>query len=157
MKILCVEDDQGLAELLRVILVQQHYQFEVASDGLMAWELVETYPYDLILLDLVLHGMDGIRFCQKLRANNSPVPNPNRDTPILLMTALDQVGNKVMGLDSGADDYVVNPFIVEELLARIRALLRRNRVMRSPILTYDDLELNPPIVVRSPIGINPSL
>ena len=58
MKILCVEDDQGLAELLRVILVQQHYQFEVASDGLMAWELVETYPYDLILLDLVLPGMD---------------------------------------------------------------------------------------------------
>ena len=143
MKILCVEDDQGLAELLRVILVQQHYQFEVASDGLMAWELVETYPYDLILLDLVLPGMDGIRFCQKLRANNSPVPNPNRDTPILLMTALDQVGNKVMGLDSGADDYVVKPFMVEELLARIRALLRRNRVMRSPILTYGDLELNP--------------
>lgn len=143
MKILCVEDDQGLAELLQVILVQQHYQFEVANDGLMAWDLVETYPYDLILLDLVLPGMDGIRFCQKLRANNSPVPNPNRDTPILLMTALDQVGNKVMGLDSGADDYVVKPFIVEELLARIRALLRRNKMMQSPILTYDDLALNP--------------
>lgn len=143
MKILCVEDDQGLAELLRVILVQQHYQFEIATDGLTAWELVDTYPYDLILLDLVLPGLDGIRFCQKLRANHSPVPNPNRDTPILLMTALDEVGNKVMGLDSGADDYVVKPFVVEELLARIRALLRRNRVMRSPILTYDDLALNP--------------
>jgi diguanylate cyclase (GGDEF)-like protein len=142
-KILCVEDDQGLAELLQVILVQQHYQFEVATDGLMAWDLVETYPYDLILLDLVLPGLDGIRFCQKLRANNSPIPNPNRDTPILLMTALDEVNNKVMGLDAGADDYVVKPFIVEELLARIRALLRRNKVMRSPILTYDDLTLNP--------------
>ena len=143
MKILCVEDDQGLAELLQVILVQQHYQFEVATDGMMAWDLVETYPYDLILLDLVLPGLDGIRFCQKLRGNNSPVPNPNRDTPILLMTALDEVTNKVMGLDAGADDYVVKPFIVEELLARIRALLRRNKVMRSPILTYDDLALNP--------------
>ena len=143
MKILCVEDDQGLAELLQVILVQQHYQFEVATDGMMAWDLVETYPYDLILLDLVLPGLDGIRFCQKLRGNNSPVPNPNRDTPILLMTALDEVNNKVMGLDAGADDYVVKPFIVEELLARIRALLRRNKVMRSPILTYDDLALNP--------------
>ena len=143
MKILCVEDDQGLAELLQVILVQQHYQFEVATDGIMAWELAETYPYDLILLDLVLPGLDGIRFCQKLRANNSPVPNPNRDTPILLMTALDEVTNKVMGLDAGADDYVVKPFIVEELLARIRALLRRNKVTRSPILTYDDLALNP--------------
>lgn len=143
MKILCVEDDQGLAELLQMILVQQHYQFEVATDGIMAWDLVETYPYDLILLDLVLPGLDGIRFCQKLRAKNSPVPNPNRDTPILLMTALDEVANKVMGLDAGADDYVVKPFIVEELLARIRALLRRNKVMRSPILTYDDLALNP--------------
>lgn len=143
MKILCVEDDQGLAELLQVILVQQHYQFEVATDGMMAWDLVETYPYDLILLDLVLPGLDGIRFCQKLRASNSPIPNPNRDTPILLMTALDEVTNKVMGLDAGADDYVVKPFIVEELLARIRALLRRNKAMRSPILTYDDLALNP--------------
>lgn len=143
MKILCVEDDQGLAELLRVILVQQHYQFEIATDGLTAWELVDTYPYDLILLDLVLPGLDGIRFCQKLRANHSPVPNPNRDTPILLMTAVDEVKKKVIGLDSGADDYVVKPFIVEELLARIRALLRRNRVMRSPILTYDGLALNP--------------
>lgn len=101
MKILCVEDDQGLAELLQVILVQQHYQFEVATDGMMAWDLVETYPYDLILLDLILPGLDGIRFCQKLRGNNSTVPNPNRDTPILLMTALDEVTNKVMGLDAG--------------------------------------------------------
>ena len=145
MKILCVEDDQGLAELLQVILVQQHYQFEVATDGMMACDLVETYPYDLILLDLVLPGLDGIRFCQKLRANNSPIPNPNRDTPILLMTALDEVNNKVMGLDAGADDYVVKPFIVEELLARIRALLRRNKMMRSPILTYEQLALNPNI------------
>jgi len=142
-KILCVEDDQGLAELLQVILVQQHYQFEVANDGMMAWDLVETYPYDIILLDLVLPGLDGIRFCQKLRANNSPIPNPNRDTPILLMTALNEVTNKVMGLDAGADDYVVKPFVVEELLARIRALLRRNKTLRSPILTYEQLALNP--------------
>ncbi|MEB3312136.1 MAG: response regulator [Snowella sp.] len=143
MKILCVEDDQGLSELLQVILVQQHYQVEVAMDGNMAWDLAETYPYDLILLDLVLPGLDGIQFCQRIRTNQSTVLNPNRDTPILLMTALDEVTNKVMGLDAGADDYVVKPFNVEELLARIRALLRRNKVMRSPLLTFDQLVLNP--------------
>jgi diguanylate cyclase (GGDEF)-like protein len=142
-KILCVEDDQGLATLLYQSLVKQHYQVEQVFDGQIAWELAEIETYDLILLDWMLPNLTGIEFCQRLRSKKSALLNPNRDTPILLMTGLDSATSKVMGLDAGADDYVVKPFDLDELLARIRALLRRSRGTRSPLLQWGDLCLNP--------------
>lgn len=129
--------------LLQQALVKQHYQVDLAIDGLIGWELAETEPYDLILLDWILPELTGIQFCQRLRTDEQAIPNPNRNTPILLMTALDTVTNKVMGLNAGADDYVVKPFDLDELLARIRALLRRNQAVRTPLLQWGEVHLNP--------------
>lgn len=143
MKILCVEDDECLAVLLQQTLIKQHYQVELATDGLTGWNLAEIDTYDLILLDWMLPNFTGIEFCQRLRTERQSVLNPNRDTPVLLMTALDSITNKIMGLNAGADDYVIKPFDLEELLARIRALLRRNHSDRSPLLQWGGLCLNP--------------
>lgn len=143
MKILCIEDDEELAKLLQRSLVKQHYQVELTTDGQMGWDLAETSAYDLILLDWMVPNLTGIEFCQKLRTTNYTVLNPNRNTPILLMTALDAVTNRILGLNAGADDYVVKPFDLDELLARIRALLRRSQGMRSPVLQWGELCLNP--------------
>lgn len=143
MKILCVEDDLNLAKLLEATLVKHHYQVDLATDGLMGWNFAETFSYDLILLDLVLPKLDGFSFCQKLRSNTSYPLTNNSNTPVLLMTALDTVTNKIQGLDSGADDYLVKPFNLEELLARIRALLRRYQDIRSPLLIWGGLCMNP--------------
>ncbi|WP_413174040.1 response regulator [Anabaena azotica] len=143
MKILCVEDDRNIAQLLQVILAQQRYHVDLAEDGQVGWDLTEVYTYDLILLDVVLPRLDGVSFCQKLRANQSSTLNPNRETPVILLTALDAVTNKVIALDAGADDYLVKPFDIDELLARIRALLRRNQKTLFPLLTWGDLSLNP--------------
>lgn len=143
MKILCVEDDKNLVRLLETTLVSQHYQVEVATDGQSGWDLAETSLYDLILLDLVLPDMDGIHFCEKLRSDlASPLRSLNHETPVLLMTALDSVEHKVIGLDAGADDFVAKPIDLDELMARIRALLRRNQTSRSPLLHWGDLCLN---------------
>lgn len=142
MKILCVEDDENLIKLLKTTLTNQRYQVEVATDGRSGWELAEAFAYDLILLDLVLPNLDGIHFCQKLRSSSTSAA-VNHDTPVLLMTALDTATNKVMGLDAGADDYVTKPLNLDEVMARIRALLRRTQVKRSPLLTWGNLHLNP--------------
>lgn len=143
MKILCIEDDIYLVRLLQETLIKKHYQVEIAVDGKVAWDLAEIYPYDLILLDLLLPVLDGISFCKQLRAS-SPDRNPNQNTPILLMTAVDEVDNKILGLDTGADDYVIKPFVMDELLARIRALLRRGKGGdKSPLLVLGDLCLDP--------------
>lgn len=143
MKILCVEDDQGLTGLIQQALINQHYQVEVATDGLMGWNLAETETYDLILLDWMLPKLTGIEFCQQLRTENHSVLNPNRDTPVLLMTAMDTVTHKVMGLNAGADDYVVKPLDLDELLARVRALMRRSQTTRSPLLHWGEVCLDP--------------
>lgn len=143
MKILCVEDDTSLAKLLEQTLLKQHYQVDLAHNGQNGLELAEVIPYDLILLDWNLPKLDGIGFCKQLRVNNSSSVPVNFNTPIILMTALDQVTNKIIGLDAGADDYLVKPFNLDELLARIRALLRRKSSTHSPILTWGDLTLNP--------------
>ncbi|MBD2445619.1 response regulator [Nostoc sp. FACHB-152] len=143
MKILCIEDDESLATLLQKILVKQHYHVEIATDGQAGWELAQIFIYDLILLDWILPKLTGIEFCQKLRDKNHSRHNPNHDTPVLLMTALDATTSKVMALDAGADDYVVKPFDFDELLARIRALLRRKHGERSPILKWGELCLSP--------------
>ncbi|MCG8364396.1 MAG: response regulator [Pseudanabaenales cyanobacterium] len=136
MKTLLVEDDAGLAEALKNLLTNQHYLVEVAADGQTGLELAETFEYDLILLDWMLPKLDGLSFCKRLRAGG------NR-TPILLMTANDTHTNRVIGLDSGADDYVIKPFDTAELLARIRALLRRGNALSSPVLDWGFLQLDP--------------
>lgn len=136
MRILLVEDDRGVAELIREALTGQHHLVELATDGLEGWELAEAIHYDLIVLDLMLPKLDGITLCQRLRARKY-------STPILLLTAQDNSTNKVMGLDAGADDYVVKPFDVQELLARIRALLRRGNAATTPIIEWGKIHLNP--------------
>ncbi len=136
MKILLVEDDEPLAEMLSKALKSQHYLVELATDGQAGWELVEAFEYDLILLDLMLPKLDGISFCKKLRKEGDR-------TPILLMTGQDSSTHKIIGLDAGADDYIVKPFDVQELLAQIRALLRRGSSTAMPVLEWGDLRLDP--------------
>ncbi|WP_413160656.1 response regulator [Capilliphycus salinus ALCB114379] len=136
MRILLVEDDKGLAQGLEDALIRQRYVVDLASDGLVGWELAEALTYDLILLDLLLPKLDGINFCKRLR-------NKGDRTPVLLMTAQNTADQKVEGLDAGADDYLVKPFELSELLARIRALLRRGNSSSPPILEWGGLRLDP--------------
>lgn len=137
MKILLVEDDQQLTEALVEILTdKQNYTVEAVADGEKGWNLMEANSYDLIILDIMLPKLDGLTLCQRFRRKN-------KSTPVLMLTARDFSSDRVAGLDSGADDYVVKPFDLPELLARIRALLRRGNVNLSPILTWGDLHLDP--------------
>ncbi|NJL23208.1 MAG: response regulator transcription factor [Leptolyngbyaceae cyanobacterium SM1_3_5] len=136
MRILLVEDDQSIVEVLTAVLVEQNYVVDVAIDGEAGWDLIESYPYDLVLLDVMLPKIDGISFCRRLRQRKSQVL-------VMLLTARDTTTDKLMGLDSGADDYVVKPFNVEELAARIRALLRRGSTSVLPVLACGGLQLDP--------------
>lgn len=136
MKILLVEDDELIAELLISALSSQHYLVDLATDGQTGRELAEAYEYDLILLDLILPQMDGISFCKQRRRVGDR-------TPILLLTGHDTSSNKVMGLDAGADDYVVKPFDTNELLARIRALMRRGSLTTAPIIEWENVRFDP--------------
>ncbi|MGF1523762.1 MAG: response regulator [Leptolyngbyaceae cyanobacterium] len=136
MKILVVEDDAGLTEVLVQALSKQHYQVETAIDGEAGWELAEIFEYDLVLLDLHLPKLNGIEFCRRLRARKHNVP-------VLLMTAEDTQASKVIGLDAGADDYVTKPLDLEELLARVRALLRRGRCESVPTLSWGPVSVDP--------------
>ncbi|MEW6493420.1 MAG: response regulator [Cyanobacteriota bacterium] len=136
MKILLVEDDELVAEALKDALTAQHYLVEVAADGKEGWELAEAFEYDLILLDWMLPKLDGLTFCKQRRQMGDR-------TPIMLLTAQDTSTKKVMGLDAGADDYIVKPFDWQELSARIRALLRRGSSTATPILEWGLLALDP--------------
>ena len=118
MRILLVEDDETIAAAIEHALIEQRHTVDLAFDGQLGWEMADSLAYDLILLDLMLPKLDGITFCQRLRARNNNVP-------ILLITAKDTQSDKVMGLDAGADDYLAKPIDLVELLARVRALLRR--------------------------------
>ncbi len=135
MRILVVEDDKYIAEALVYALTEQLFIVDIATDGLAGWQQAQTFDYDLILLDVMLPQLDGITLCRKLRKSK-------KSTPILLLTARDNSQDKVKGLDAGADDYVVKPFDIEELLARIRALLRRGNESVSPIKKWGNLCLN---------------
>ncbi len=135
MNVLIVEDDESVARFLKQAVSEAGYAAQVVGDGLIALDAAKTMVYDLILLDRMLPGMDGFEVCRRLRAAQIA-------TPILLITARDTLADKIEGLDSGADDYVVKPFQVGELLARVRALLRRGT--SSPtILRAADLILDP--------------
>lgn len=136
MKVLVVEDDAGLSDMLSKVLTAHQYQVELADDGEAGMALVEAFDYDLILLDLHLPKLDGIHFCQRLRTAGG-------DVPILLMTAEDTTASKIAGLDAGADDYLTKPLDTDELLARVRALLRRGRTEASPILGWGPVSMNP--------------
>jgi DNA-binding response OmpR family regulator/HPt (histidine-containing phosphotransfer) domain-containing protein len=136
MKILTVEDDELNAYALTAVLTDQNYAVEVASDGNAAWDLVATYDYDLISLDVMLPKLDGISLCRQIRSSGRPVP-------ILLLTGCDRSHEKATGLDAGAHDYVVKPFEPEELVARVRALLRRAGVASQSILEWGNLRLDP--------------
>ena len=135
MRILVVEDDVQLAEMLTEALTDREYVVNVAKDGQTAWEWVELLEYDLIVLDVTLPKLDGISFCQRLREHHSALP-------VLMLTARDTVADKITGLDAGADDYVVKPFDLQELMARIRTLLRRGSTAATLSLSWGSLRLN---------------
>ncbi len=136
MRILLVEDDERITDALAEDLTDQHYVVDVANDGQEGRELVESFSYDLILLDVMLPKIDGITLCRKLRSQGDL-------TPILMLTARDTISDKILGLDAGADDYLIKPFDLGELSARIRALLRRGNTTLPPVLEWDSLRLDP--------------
>ncbi len=138
MRILIVEDDEFTASVLRQILKAQNYAVEVARDGQAGKELAIAFPYDLLLLSVELPQLDGISLCRDLRSLGYTLP-------ILLLTGCSSSHEKAVGLDAGADDYLVKPFDPEELVARVRALLRRRGTLTLPILKWGRLRLDPSI------------
>jgi DNA-binding response OmpR family regulator len=136
MRILLVEDDVRLADTLAEALTDQRYVVDVVTDGEAGWHQAKMLDYDLLLLDVMLPELDGISLCHRLRSHNYSMP-------VLMLTARDTVSDKITGLDAGADDYVVKPVDLQELFARIRALLRRGNASSPPILEWGNLHLNP--------------
>ena len=138
MRILVVDDDQAVRDSLRRSLAFNGYEVEVAGDGLAALESIARQRPDALVLDVMMPRLDGLEACRRLRS-------AGEDLPILVLTARDAVSDRVAGLDAGADDYLPKPFALEELLARLRALLRRTLPAFSPdqdTLTFADLSLN---------------
>jgi heavy metal response regulator len=135
MRILLVEDEKQMASFIKRGLKEQNYAVDVACDGEEGLFLAEINPYDLIILDLILPGKDGMSVCRELRKKHV-------DVPILMLTAKDNLKDKVSGLDAGADDYLTKPFAFAEFLARVRVLLRRQRWDKTTTLTVADLELD---------------
>lgn len=136
MRILLVEDEKRLAGFIKKGLEEEYYVVDTATDGLDGLQLFESVPYDLVILDLMLPKLDGLSLCAKIRTLNNQVP-------ILILTARSAVSEKVKGLDIGADDYMVKPFVYSELSARIRALLRRKVPQESLQLKFGDIVLDP--------------
>lgn len=135
MRILLVEDENKIASFIARGLKEEHYVVDMADDGEKALFLAEINVYDLIILDIMLPRKSGVAVCRELRGKKI-------DAPILILTAKDTVRDKVIGLDSGADDYLAKPFAFEELLARVRALLRRKIAGKTTFLKVADLELD---------------
>jgi DNA-binding response OmpR family regulator len=136
MRVLVVEDETRLAELLRQGLQEEGFAVDLAASGEDALDWLATTTPDLILLDLMLPGISGFDLCRLLRARGNP-------TPILALTARDAVSDRIDGLDAGADDYLIKPFAFAELLARMRALVRRPATVTAPVLTVGDYRLDP--------------
>ena len=137
MRVLVIEDEHKIARALKKALEQEHYAVDVSHDGDDGYAMATTEPYDVMIIDRMLPGnYDGVAIVKELREKSIK-------TPILLLTALGRVEDKTLGLDSGADDYLVKPFAVDELLARVRALLRRPSETKPTVLAADDLQLDP--------------
>ena len=135
-QILIVEDEEKIANFLRRGLLEESYAVDIAGDGEDALYKFEINEYDLVILDLLIPKVDGISVCRKIREVNTSIP-------IIMLTAKDATGDKVKGLDAGADDYMTKPFSFSELSARVRALLRRGKKADPTILTIDNLSLDP--------------
>jgi len=136
MRLLIVEDNQRLRNSIKLSLEESGYILDTAADGVEGQELAEMTPYDGIILDIMLPKRDGLEVCRNLR-------RLHLRTPIILLTARDAVEDRVKGLDSGADDYLIKPFSLDELRARLRALLRRDAPDKTGLLVAADLELDP--------------
>jgi two-component system, OmpR family, response regulator QseB len=136
MRILIVEDDSRIHQSLAEDLRRQHHAVDIVEDGIAGLDFAQTGVHDVILLDILLPGIDGFELCRRLRLTNSTAV-------ILMITSRDDVRDKVRALDAGADDYLVKPFDLAELSARIRAVSRRQRALRKPILEHGVLKLDP--------------
>ncbi len=144
--VLIVEDERNIRELVSLHLRLEELEPVEAADGDAGLELARTRPFDLVILDLMLPGLDGVTVCRAIRRDS-----PNANTPILMLTARREESDKVVGLDSGADDYLTKPFGVRELMARVRALLRRRQVAEARAaagtaggpVQYKDIEIDP--------------
>lgn len=137
-RILLVEDEQKIADTLKLGLTEDGYVVDVAYDGTIAWKLFQTQPFDLVVLDINLPGINGYELCKKIR-------NKNTQVPIIMLTALSALSDKIEGYDAGADDYIIKPFEFKELLMKIRVLLKRTTNQNIPvgtILKAADLEIN---------------
>lgn len=134
MRILLVEDDVDLSDTVKEVLTDQHYVVDAVKSAEMAWEYVQAYPYNAILLDVTLPGMSGVRFCEQLREKGYALP-------VLMMTARDTISDKVIGLDAGADAYLVKPVNLQELLAQLRSSLRRSGIGGGQLLQWGPLHL----------------
>jgi len=133
-RVLVVDDDASIAAALRRALLYEGYAVTVAGDGVTALQRAQADSPDLVILDLMLPGIDGIEVCRRIRADD--------DVPVLMLTALDATDDRVLGLDSGADDYLVKPFAYQELLARVRALLRRKPARATQQIRFGDLVMD---------------
>ncbi|GAB1786598.1 response regulator transcription factor [Priestia aryabhattai] len=137
-KVLIIEDEEGLVEFLELELKYEGYLVDVAYDGRTGLDKATKQDYDIILLDLMMPGLNGIEVCRRLRTT--------KDTPVIMLTAKDSVMDRVMGLDNGADDYLSKPFAIEELFARMRVIFRRqenNKMLNQKLLlTFKDIELD---------------
>jgi len=144
-RILAVEDDVAIAKAIKAALVADGHAVDIVGDGLEALEWAGAYPYNMAILDVILPGLDGFAVCDRLRSSGFPAP-------ILILTALDGVDDRVAGLDRGADDYIAKPFAVAELRARVRALGRRLGPDRVATIRVGDLELDPATLAVSRAG-----
>jgi len=137
-KILLVEDEQKIADVLKMGLTENGYDVETAYDGNIGWKLFEQYSFDLIILDINLPGITGYELCKRIRSRNAQVP-------VIMLTALSSLNDKIEGYDAGADDYIIKPFEFKELLLKMRVLLKRSSHQNVPvgtILKAADLEMN---------------
>lgn len=137
-KILLVEDEQKIADALKMGLTEAGYLADVAYDGAIGWKLFQLHSYDLVVLDINLPGINGYELCKNIRQRNAQVP-------VIMLTALGALGDKIEGYDAGADDYIVKPFEFRELLMKIRVLLKRTMHQNVPVGTVmkaADLEMN---------------
>ncbi|OGX06282.1 MAG: DNA-binding response regulator [Omnitrophica WOR_2 bacterium GWA2_47_8] len=135
MRVLLIEDENKIANFLKRGLKENNFAVDVTKDGEEGLYFADINTYDLIILDLMLPKIDGLKICKQLREKKN-------NTPILILTARTELNDRIKGLNSGADDYLAKPFAFAELLARIRALLRRQRDDKNDVLKIDDLELN---------------